>query len=156
LAITCRTDDERRALAKAIGLDAVEQNRLAVADLPSADTEDLHRRITRWTRAHDPYTAMYELQGVGVPAGVCQDAQDRCDNDPQLSHLGWLTEVTGTKIGRWPVADVPVKLSRTPGHIGGLLDRGAPCYGEDNEWVLGELLGYGRNEITELQAEGVI
>jgi crotonobetainyl-CoA:carnitine CoA-transferase CaiB-like acyl-CoA transferase len=156
LAITCRTDDERRALAKAIGLDAVEQNRLAVADLPSADTEDLHRRITRWTRAHDPYTAMYELQGVGVPAGVCQDAQDRCDNDPQLSHLGWLTEVTGTKIGRWPVADVPVKLSRTPGHIGGLLDRGAPCYGEDNEWVLGELLGYGRNEIAELQAEGVI
>ena len=76
--------------------------------------------------------------------------------DPQLQHLNWLTEVTGTKIGRWPVAEVPVKLSATPAHVGSVLDRGAPCYGEDNEWVLGELLGYGSKEIAELEDDGVI
>jgi crotonobetainyl-CoA:carnitine CoA-transferase CaiB-like acyl-CoA transferase len=64
--------------------------------------------------------------------------------------------VTGTKIGRWPVANVPSKLSATPAHIGGTLDRGAPCYGEDNEWVLGELLGFGSREIAELAEDGVI
>ena len=99
---------------------------------------------------------MYELQTAGVAAGVCQDAQDRCERDPQLQHLNWLTEVTGTKIGRWPVAEVPVKLSATPAHVGSVLDRGAPCYGEDNEWVLGELLGYGSKEIAELEDDGVI
>ena len=104
----------------------------------------------------DVYTAMYELQSVCVPAGVCQDAHDRFDTDPQLRHLHWLTEVSGTKIGRWPVAEVPVKLSETPAHIGGVLDRGAPCYGEDNEWVLGELLGYERSDIAKLEADGVI
>jgi crotonobetainyl-CoA:carnitine CoA-transferase CaiB-like acyl-CoA transferase len=54
------------------------------------------------------------------------------------------------------VANVPSKLSATPAHIGGTLDRGAPCYGEDNEWVLGELLGFGTREIAELEADGVI
>jgi crotonobetainyl-CoA:carnitine CoA-transferase CaiB-like acyl-CoA transferase len=96
------------------------------------------------------------LQKAGVPAGVCQTAGDRCDNDPQLAELEWLTEVTGTKIGRWPVAEVPVKLSRSPAYVGGRIDRGAPCYGEDNEYVYGELLGMTSREIEALATDGVI
>ena len=98
---------------------------------------------------------MLSLQNSGVPAGVCQTAGDRCDSDPQLAHLEWLTEVTGTKIGRWPVAEVPVKLSESPAYAGGRIDRGAPCYGEDNEYVYGELLGMTSQQIIELTAEGV-
>jgi len=48
-------------------------------------------------------------------------------------HLAWLTEVTGSKIGRWSVAEVAVKLSESPAFAGGRIDRGAPCYGKDNE-----------------------
>jgi crotonobetainyl-CoA:carnitine CoA-transferase CaiB-like acyl-CoA transferase len=33
--------------------------------------------------------------------------------------------------------------------------RGAPCYGEDNEHVYGELLGMTKREIAELAADGV-
>ena len=91
-----------------------------------------------------------------MPAGVCQTAEDRCDHDPQLAALNWLTEVTGTKIGRWPVAEVPVKMSESPAYIGGRLDRGAPCYGEDNHYVYGELLGMSSQEIKALAEEGVI
>ena len=64
--------------------------------------------------------------------------------------------MTGSKIGRWPVAEVPVKMSATPTHIGGSVDRGAPCYGEDNEYVLGELLGMSKAEIARLADEDVI
>jgi crotonobetainyl-CoA:carnitine CoA-transferase CaiB-like acyl-CoA transferase len=64
--------------------------------------------------------------------------------------------VTGTKIGRWPLAEVPVKLSESPAHIGGRLDRGAPNYGEDNNYVYGELLGMSSGEIKALGEEGVI
>ena len=99
---------------------------------------------------------MHRLQSADVPAGVCQTAGDRCDNDPQLAHLEWLTEVTGTKIGRWPISEVPVKMSESPAYIGGRLDRGAPCYGEDNEYVYGELLGMSTTTIKELTDEGVI
>ncbi len=99
---------------------------------------------------------MHLLQRAGVPAGVCQTAEDRCDNDPQLTHLGWLTEVTGTKIGRWPVAEMAAHLSRTPAYAGGRIDRGAPGYGEDNHDILRELLGMSSQEISELEDEGVI
>ena len=99
---------------------------------------------------------MMKLQEAGVPAGVCQNAEDRVDTDPQLRHLKWLTEVTGTKIGTWPIYEIPMKLSKTPAYIGGPINRGAPCYGEDNMWVLTELLGRSPSEVERLAEEGVI
>ena len=156
LAVACETEDEWNALAKVIELPADERERFAGLGARLAHLGEVDAWVTRWTSGREPYAAMYELQAAGVPAGVCQNAQDRCETDPQLAHLNWLTEVTGTKIGRWPVAEVPVKLSETPAHIGGVIDRGAPCYGEDNEWVLGELLGMGSREIAELAEDGVI
>jgi crotonobetainyl-CoA:carnitine CoA-transferase CaiB-like acyl-CoA transferase len=99
---------------------------------------------------------MLRLQAAGVPAGVCQSAQDRCDHDPQLAALEWMTELKGTKIGQWPVTSMPVKLSETPAYIGGPIDRAAPCYGEDNETILGELLGYSTSAIADLRAREVI
>ena len=107
-----------------------------------AHQDALDALVGGWTRSRDAYETMLALQRAGVPAGVCQTAEDRCDHDPQLAALSWLTEVTGTKIGRWPLAEVPVKLSESPAYIGGRIDRGAPCYGEDNEYVYGELLGH--------------
>jgi crotonobetainyl-CoA:carnitine CoA-transferase CaiB-like acyl-CoA transferase len=99
---------------------------------------------------------MIKLQHAGVPAGVCQNAEDRVDADPQLRHLRWLTEVTGTKIGAWPIYELPMKFTRTPAYIGGPTNRGAPCYGEDNMWVLTELLGRTPSEVERLAEEGVI
>ncbi len=112
--------------------------------------------VEAWTRTQDRYDCMMALQRAGVPAGVCQNAEDRCDHDPQLRHLKWLTEVTGTKIGTWPIYELPMKFSRTPAYIGGPTNRGAPCYGEDNEWVLTELLGMSRGDVERLAEEGVI
>ena len=54
------------------------------------------------------------------------------------------------------LAEVPIKMSESPAYIGGRIDRGAPCYGEDNEYVYGELLGMSSPEIKDLAAEGVI
>ena len=54
------------------------------------------------TREREDYPLMTALQRAGVPAGVCQTAQDRCDTDPQLAHLNWLVELEQAEIGRWP------------------------------------------------------
>jgi crotonobetainyl-CoA:carnitine CoA-transferase CaiB-like acyl-CoA transferase len=99
---------------------------------------------------------MHALQQQGIAAGVCQTAEDRVDSDPQLAALEWLTEVTGTKIGTWPVGEFPVKMTATPPYIGGQINRGAPCYGEDNEYVYGELLGLSTRQIDDLREQGVI
>jgi crotonobetainyl-CoA:carnitine CoA-transferase CaiB-like acyl-CoA transferase len=154
LAIACTTDAEWAALAALIGQEWTAGYETLASRLAGQD--DLDRRVQAWIRERDAYQLMEELQTHGIPAGVCQTAGDRCDRDPQLAHLDWLTEVEGSKIGRWPVAEFPVKLSATPAYIGGPINRGAPCYGEDNEWVLGELLGMSKAEMTRLADDGVI
>ena len=53
------------------------------------------------------------------------------------------------------MAEVPIKMSESPAYIGGRIDRGAPCYGEDNNYVFGELLGMSTQEIAKLTEEGV-
>jgi crotonobetainyl-CoA:carnitine CoA-transferase CaiB-like acyl-CoA transferase len=156
LAIACFNDSEWRALCEvAKRPDWAADPRFADLAGRLAHQDVLDALIGKWTRTGDARQLMLALQKAGVPAGVCQTAEDRCDNDPQLKALEWLTEVTGTKIGRWPVAEVPVKLSQSPAYAGGRIDRGAPCYGEDNEYVYGELLGMSKREIEDLAAEGV-
>jgi crotonobetainyl-CoA:carnitine CoA-transferase CaiB-like acyl-CoA transferase len=157
IAIACFTDAEWRALAEVARRPGwLDDERFSNLPGRLAHQSALDALVGEWTRGQDRYAAMLALQKAGVPAGVCQTAGDRCDNDPQLQALEWLTEVTGTKIGRWPVAEVPVKMSESPAYIGGRLDRGAPCYGEDNDYVYGELLGMSKREIEQLAADGVI
>jgi crotonobetainyl-CoA:carnitine CoA-transferase CaiB-like acyl-CoA transferase len=95
------------------------------------------------------------LQRLGLGFDVIKSIRPDI-TDPQLRHLNWLTEVTGTKIGTWPIYELPMKLSRTPAYIGGPTNRGAPCYGEDNMWVLTELLGRSPSDVERLAEEGVI
>jgi crotonobetainyl-CoA:carnitine CoA-transferase CaiB-like acyl-CoA transferase len=157
LTIACFTEEEWRALTEiAERPEWAEDQRFSDLTGRLSHQDDLDALVGGWTKSLDASEAMIRLQNAGVPAGVCQTAEDRCDHDPQLAALEWLTEVTGTKIGRWPIAEVPVKMSQSPAYIGGRIDRGAPCYGEDNHYVYGELLGMSSREIDELAEEGVI
>jgi crotonobetainyl-CoA:carnitine CoA-transferase CaiB-like acyl-CoA transferase len=157
IAIACFTEAEWQALSMVAAQPGwASDARFSTLAARLAHQDALDAAVREWTRSQDTYQAMHRLQQSGVPAGVCQTAGDRCDHDPQLAALDWLTEVTGTKIGRWPIAEVPVKMSESPAYIGGRLDRGAPCYGEDNYYVYGELLGMSEREIEELTAEGII
>lgn len=156
ITIACFNDAEWRALAEVAKRPGwLDDARFATLASRVMNQGALDAAVSDWTRTQDAYAAMLALQKAGVPAGVCQTAGDRCDNDPQLKELEWLTEVTGTKIGRWPIAEVPIKLSESPAYIGGRLDRGAPCYAEDNEYVFHELLGMSKQEIADLDAQGV-
>jgi crotonobetainyl-CoA:carnitine CoA-transferase CaiB-like acyl-CoA transferase len=157
IAIACFSEAEWHALARVAGRDEwLGDRRFDTLEHRLQFQDPLDRAIEAWTRTQDRYDCMMRLQKAGVPAGVCQNAEDRVDADPQLGHLEWLTEVTGSKIGTWPIYELPMKLSRTPAYIGGPTNRGAPCYGEDNMWVLTELLGRSPSEVERLAEEGVI
>jgi crotonobetainyl-CoA:carnitine CoA-transferase CaiB-like acyl-CoA transferase len=157
IAIACFTDAEWNALLKVAGSqNELRSDRFKTLADRLAHQDELDRAVEAWTRTQDARELMLELQQAGVPAGVCQNAEDRCEHDPQLAALNWMTEVTGTKIGRWPVVELPYKMSRTPTYAGGPIDRGAPCYGEDNIHVLSELLGFSKDDIATLQRDDVI
>src|SRR6202048_2604006 len=157
IAIACFTNDEWRALAQvAEHREWLDDGRFDTLEHRLIHQDSLDAAVEAWTQTQDRYDCMMKLQRAGVPAGVCQNAEDRVGYDPQLRPLQWLTEVTGTKIGTWPVYELPMKLSKTPAYIGGPINRGAPCYGEDNMWVLTELLGRSPSEVERLAEEGVL
>src|SRR5262249_10928830 len=120
IAIACVTDAEWHALGEVAGRPSWWTD-ARFATLPSRLTHQdaLDAAVGSWTAGCDGYQLMERLQAAGVAAGLCQTAEDRVERDPQLAHLQWLTEVTGTKIGTWPIAEVAVDLSATPAHIGG-------------------------------------
>ncbi|HTI82124.1 MAG TPA: CoA transferase [Acetobacteraceae bacterium] len=153
ITIACFTDAEWHTVAQLAGIN---DRRFDTLEHRLLHQDALDAAVEAWTRTQDRYELMLKLQRAGVPAGVCQNAEDRCDKDPQLRHLKWLTEVTGTKIGTWPVYELPMKFSATPAYIGGPINRGAPGYGEDNEWLLTNLLGMSRSDVEKLAEEGVI
>jgi crotonobetainyl-CoA:carnitine CoA-transferase CaiB-like acyl-CoA transferase len=157
LAIACFEEHEWQALCRVAGhAEWLTDERFATLDLRLSNEDALDSLIGSWTINHDRYELMHRLQSAAIAAGVCQTGADKVDSDPQLDHLNWLTELTGTKIGTWPVGELPVKMSTTPPYIGGSVDRGAPCYGEDTEYVLGELLGYDTRTIAKLAEDGAI
>ena len=116
IAIACFTDVEWQALARvAEHGEWLDDRRFATLETRLQHQDALDAAVEAWTRTQDRFDCMMKLQKAGVPAGVCQNAEDRVDTDPQLRHLKWLTEVTGTKIGTWPVYEIPMKLIEDPG-----------------------------------------
>jgi crotonobetainyl-CoA:carnitine CoA-transferase CaiB-like acyl-CoA transferase len=151
--IACFSEAQWTVVANLAGIN---ETRFATLADRLTHQDALDAAVSAWAATKTAEDVMMTLQKAGVPAGVCQNAEDRCDNDPQLRHLKWLTEVTGTKIGTWPVYELPMKFSRTPAYIGGPIDRGAPGYGEDNEWLLTTMLGMSASDVEKLAEEGVI
>lgn len=157
IAIACFTQADWEAFLRTSGLGALAGDaRFATLQARIAHQDELDALVQGWTATQPAEACMAALQAAGVAAGVCQTAEDRCEHDPQLAQQQWLTEVAAPRIGTWPVAEMPFRLSDTPPHMGGLPQRGAPLYGEDNEYILGELLGYATPQIRAFANEGVI
>jgi crotonobetainyl-CoA:carnitine CoA-transferase CaiB-like acyl-CoA transferase len=157
IAISAFTDSQWQAIASVLALrGAADDPRFLTMADRLRHHDELDALIGQATAGRDGYELMHELQARGVPAGVCQTAQDRCETDPQLRHLEWQVELRQSSIGTWPVKEIPMKLSGTPGYIGGRLDRSGPSYGEDTTYVLSTILGLPESEIERLRAAGAL
>jgi crotonobetainyl-CoA:carnitine CoA-transferase CaiB-like acyl-CoA transferase len=151
--IACFRDEEWQGLVAAMGNPAwAAESQFADLTERLRHVEALDQHIGEWTASWERYALMDHLQRHGVPAGVCQTPADRVDRDPQLAHRDFFVELNHSEVGPHRVENVPGKMSATPPHVGGLHDRGAPCYGEDNEYVFGELLGLPAPEVEALSS----
>ena len=93
---------------------------------------------------------MNRLQGVGIAAGVVQDAADlACD--PQLKARGFFAEVEHPVLGRVTFDTTPIKLSETPASS----YCPAPILGQDNDYVYGKILGMSDEEIASFTERGI-
>ena len=122
--------------------DALLQRMQAAVDAAQASRE---------AATQDAEAAMALLQGAGIAAGVALNGADLAI-DPQLAARGFFAPGKLPDNRSTRITGVPMRLSATPGSIRTV----APEVGEDNDYILGELLGLGRAERAELIAEGVV
>jgi crotonobetainyl-CoA:carnitine CoA-transferase CaiB-like acyl-CoA transferase len=157
IALAITNDDEWKALVREMGTPSwTQQAKFASLTTRLLHQDELDQLVTEWTKSQESFALQERLQKAGVPAGVCQTAQDRVERDPQLQHLKWLIPLRHSEIGEWPIKDVPFHFTNATVNQGGPTERAAPCYGEDNDYVYDELLKLTKQERSELENEGVI
>ncbi len=157
IAIAVSNDDQWRALAAEMDNPAwTREAGFGSLAARIVNQDELDRRVGEWTHDKEPFALQDRLQKAGVPAGVCQTTEDRVERDPQLKHLKWLIPLPNAEVGTWPIKDVPFHFSNATVDQGGPIGRASPCYGEDNDYVYGELLKLSAQERSELEKEGVI
>jgi crotonobetainyl-CoA:carnitine CoA-transferase CaiB-like acyl-CoA transferase len=156
VAIAVRTDQQWQGLLDATQAPGLHDACFATFASRAEHTSELDEVLAGWTSSRDPFEIMRLLQRHRVPAGVCQTNADRVERDPQLAARGFLRELPQSEIGTWPVQNVPFRCSSSDVAAGAPLNRGAPCYGEDNEYVYGQLLGLSSEELERLAADRII
>ncbi len=152
LAIACRDQVDWQALSEVVADAWVEERRFSTLEDRLRHEDDLDRLLSDWTRKHDPFDSASALRAAGVPASAVQKPEDRIDKDPSTEAWGLWPTVTHSAMGEVRADGLPVHLSQTDWEI----RRGAPCLGEHNDRVFGEVLGLSEREIAELRQEGVI
>lgn len=152
VAIACRHDDDWRALARVVGEAWAGEDRFAALAGRLAAQDELDDLVGDWTRRRSRDEAVREVGAAGVPCAPVLRPGERCDGNPDNEAWGLWPTVTHARYGPLRVDGLPVHLSATDWH----LERGGPVLGQDNERVLGEVLGLSGAEIGRLADEGVI
>jgi crotonobetainyl-CoA:carnitine CoA-transferase CaiB-like acyl-CoA transferase len=152
IAIAVRTDEQWQDLADLIGRpDLAADPGLSTAAGRRGRQGDLDQVLEAWTTGQKAGDIEQRLQDSRIPAHISASSQDFC-TDPQLAHRGHLIQLTDPRHGTATVEGPRYLLSVTPGRV----TRTAPDYGQDNEYVLTELLGYTPGEVRDLTDQGVL
>lgn len=113
--------------------------------------DELDKRIEEWTSEHDHYEVMHILQKADVAAGALLNPAELLE-DPHLKARGFFEVVDRDVVGKYPYPRSPIRLSKTK--VSTRIP--APCLGEHNEYVLGQLLGMSKEEMAQLAEEKII
>lgn len=152
-AIAVFTDDEWGSFCKVIGNPAwTKDARFSTLLARKKNEDELDSRVEEWTLDHPAEEVMNLMQAAGVAAGVVETANDLLDNDPQLKHKHFFWEAENSKLGKHIMSAPPFVLSKT--HYREV--KHGSVLGEDNEYVLKDILGMSDEEIAELVIEGVV
>ena len=151
IAIAAEDDAQWAALCAVLGLDAADA-RFATAEARLDAQDDLDAAIEAVTRDRTAEGLAAQLVERGVPAGVCQTAEDRLEHDAQLADRGFYPSADHPSLGEHRFEGLPMRFG---GERPGVRAAG-PDLGGDRESVLRDLLGFTDDEIARMLAEAAI
>ena len=112
--------------------------------------EVISERMSRWTAERTTDEVLEEMARARIPCGPVLSPEEVLQN-PHVQAVGFFKEVDYPGLEKpVPVADFPVRLSKTPGEI----RHRAPTLGEHTDEVLGSL-GYTSEQIAKLREKRV-
>ena len=151
VAVAVTTDEEFRSLCDVTGHPGLVARLPAHRDRARA-CDELDAVISGWTASRDKWQASAELQARGIPAAPVQNLRDAMETDQRLSARHYVTieqpSHGGVKI---PIQNTPIQVAGQRRTV-----RRAPAYGEDNDYVLRDILGLAGAEVLALQQAGVV
>jgi len=148
IAIACWSDEDWARLAGVLGVTdaafATEAGRRARID-------EVEALVGTWTASRTRIAVAEELQALGLEAVPVNDFADVHD-DPQLAARDHFVELDHPILGRGLYERNGFRVSDAPGGY----DRAGPTLGQDDAWVLGELLGLDPSEQQRLRDAGAV
>lgn len=150
--ITVTSDEEWQRLCRVMGRPELAwEARFADVLSRGKNQDELDNLIKEWTLPRDHYEVMHLLQKEGIASGAVLDVAE-VYRDPHLEARGFFEEATHPEAGTHRLKGRPLKLSKTPGST----RMPAPCLGQHNRFVFGEILGLSNVEIEELEGKGIL
>jgi benzylsuccinate CoA-transferase BbsF subunit len=151
VAIAIATDQEFRSLCDVLAVPALATDaRFAKLAARLANVDDLERAVASRTREFERDALVQKLRERDLAVGPVYGPLDLME-DAALRESGMLIELEHPESGTRVVPGLPVTFSAMQPDY-----RPAPAIGADSEQVLGDLLGYSRDEIARLREEKVI
>ena len=151
IAITAASDEEWSKLVAVVGDDSLRDPELASVVARVDRHAELDKAIAAWTCGQDKFELTHRLQAAGVTAFASMTNQDLVD-DPHLSARGFIVEWDQPSVGVRKYPGFPIHFSALPA----LPMRPCPDLGQDNHYVLGDVLGEPDDAIAALESNGVV
>jgi crotonobetainyl-CoA:carnitine CoA-transferase CaiB-like acyl-CoA transferase len=152
VAVACRDDADWHALTAVVDEPWAAEPRWTTLAARWVGEEDLDGRLGAWTAGQEKFRVEAALRTVGVPAAAVQRPDERVERDTSTAAFGLWPEIVHPEMGVVRVDGIPIHLSESDW----VIRQGAPCLGEHNAHVYGELLGLSADEIDELARDRVI
>jgi len=145
-AIDVTNEKEWAAFCQAIGQAALAKD-ARFKDLASRkkNEAELDKIVGDWTKQHTPEDAMQILQKAGVPSGAVRSSKYVAEC-PQLKYRHFWWTLPHREMGNVTYPGQSDLLTKTPYE----LQRGAPCLGENTEYVCKEMLHMTEEEYVSL------
>lgn len=148
VAIACWTDDEWARLADIIG---IADPSLATLEARRSRIDEVEAAVGAWTAARSRLEVAELLQASGIEAVPVADFGDVHD-DEQLASRDHFVALEHPFMGAGLYERNGFRLAACPSGY----DRPGPTLGQDNDWVLGDLLGLDAAERQRLMDEGAV
>ncbi len=141
-----------RRLAKTMGKPELADDPRFKDCLSRFNNRDIVNSIVgEWVAERTTAEVVEQLQSAYVPAGPVLSV-DKVVNEPCVKAREMLVNIKSPGGTTILGPGFPVKFSATPANIDGV----APGIGEYNDEIYGDLLGFSKEQVAQLESEGVI